>query len=111
MSHTLHPLRKPRLQRSELAVPGSNPTMIDKAAASPADFIFLDIEDAVAPPDKDRARKNIIQALNDIDWRAKGKTMSVRINGARRFQVGTPVKLGFDMTLASLFDAESELRI
>ncbi|GLS18403.1 CoA ester lyase [Labrys miyagiensis] len=81
MSHTLHPLRKPRLQRSELAVPGSNPTMIDKAASSAADFIFLDIEDAVAPPDKDRARKNIIQALNDIDWRAKGKTMSVRING------------------------------
>ncbi|WP_413991899.1 HpcH/HpaI aldolase/citrate lyase family protein [Labrys okinawensis] len=81
MSHTLHPLRKPRLQRSELAVPGSNPTMIDKAAASAADFIFLDIEDAVAPPDKDKARNNIIQALNDIDWRAKGKTMSVRING------------------------------
>jgi multiple sugar transport system ATP-binding protein len=40
-----------------------------------------------------------------------GHTMSVRINGSRRFNVGTPVKLGFDMTLASLFDAESELRI
>ncbi|MBB6469398.1 citrate lyase subunit beta/citryl-CoA lyase [Aminobacter lissarensis] len=55
--------------------------MIDKAASSMADFVFLDIEDAVAPPDKERARKNIIQALNDIDWRAKGKTVSVRING------------------------------
>ena len=62
-------------------MPGSNPTMIEKAANSAADFVFLDIEDAVAPPDKERARKNIIQALNDIDWRAKGKTVSVRING------------------------------
>ncbi|WP_184772743.1 HpcH/HpaI aldolase/citrate lyase family protein [Aminobacter carboxidus] len=81
MSHTINHLRSLRLQRSELAVPGSNPEMIDKAASSMADFVFLDIEDAVAPPDKERARKNIIQALNDIDWRAKGKTVSVRING------------------------------
>jgi len=81
MSYTLHPLRKARLQRSELAVPGSNPTMIEKAATSAADYIFLDCEDAVAPPDKEQARKNIIQALNDIDWKAAGKTISVRING------------------------------
>ncbi|RUU58753.1 CoA ester lyase, partial [Mesorhizobium sp. M2C.T.Ca.TU.002.02.1.1] len=81
MSHTINHLKKLRLQRSELAVPGSSPEMIDKAANSGADFVFLDIEDAVAPPDKERARKNIIQALNDIDWRAKGKTVSVRING------------------------------
>jgi len=81
MSYTLHPLKKQRLQRSELAVPGSNPTMIEKAADSAADYIFLDLEDAVAPPDKIAARKNIIQALNDIDWKAKGKTMSIRING------------------------------
>ena len=81
MSYTLHPLKKQRLQRSELAVPGSNPGMIDKAADSAADYIFLDLEDAVAPPDKVQARANIIQALNDIDWKAKGKTMSIRING------------------------------
>jgi citrate lyase subunit beta/citryl-CoA lyase len=81
MSYTLHPLRKARLQRSELAVPGSNPTMIEKAVKSAADYIFLDIEDAVAPPDKPQARKNIIQALNDIDWKGAGKTVSVRING------------------------------
>jgi len=81
MSHTLHPLRRARLQRSELAVPASNPTMIDKAADSAADFVFLDLEDAVAPPEKEQARKNAIQALNDIDWAAKGKTVSVRING------------------------------
>lgn len=81
MSHTLFPLRHRRLQRSELAVPGSNPTMIDKAAEGPADYVFLDLEDAVAPPEKLQARKNVIQALNDIDWAAKGKTVSVRING------------------------------
>ena len=74
-------MRKPRLQRSELAVPASNPSMIDKAADGPADFIFLDLEDAIAPSEKEQARKNAIQALNDIDWRAKSKTISVRING------------------------------
>jgi citrate lyase subunit beta/citryl-CoA lyase len=55
--------------------------MIEKAAASDVDYVFLDLEDAVAPPDKIQARSNIIQALNDIDWKAKGKTMSIRING------------------------------
>lgn len=81
MSHTVHHLRKARLQRSELAVPGSNPGMIEKAAKSAADYVFLDIEDAVAPPDKEKARANIIEALNDIDWKGAGKTVSVRING------------------------------
>ena len=70
---------RPRLNRSELAVPGSNPKMFEKAAATNVDVIFLDLEDAVAPDEKENARKNIIQALNEIDWR--GKTMSVRING------------------------------
>lgn len=69
----------PRLNRCELAVPGSSPQMFEKAAASDADVIFLDLEDAVAPDDKPQARKNIIQALNDIDWGTK--TMSLRING------------------------------
>lgn len=81
MSYTLYPIRKQRLQRSYLAVPGSNPTMIDKAIKSPADYVFLDCEDAVAPPDKEQARKNIIQALNDLDWKGAGKSVSVRING------------------------------
>ncbi len=68
-----------RLNRSELAVPGSQPQMFEKAAKSGADVIFLDLEDAVAPDDKADARKNIIAGLNDIDWGAK--TMSIRING------------------------------
>jgi citrate lyase subunit beta/citryl-CoA lyase len=81
MSHSLFPLRRARLQRSELAVPASNPGMIEKAATGPADFVFLDLEDAVAPPEKEQARKNCIAALRDIDWAAQGKTVSVRING------------------------------
>jgi citrate lyase subunit beta/citryl-CoA lyase len=81
MSHTLYPMRQPRLQRSELAVPGSNTSFIDKAAGSAADFVFLDLEDAVAPGDKEQARRNVIEALREIDWAGKGKTVSVRING------------------------------
>ena len=68
-----------RLHRSEHAVPGSNPALFEKAAASAADVIFLDVEDAVAPDDKERARRNIIAGLNEIDWGTK--TMMVRING------------------------------
>jgi malyl-CoA/(S)-citramalyl-CoA lyase len=79
MSFTQYKQARARLQRSELAVPGSNPGMFEKAAKSAADYIFLDVEDAVVPDDKEQARKNIIQALNDIDW--GDKTMSVRING------------------------------
>ncbi|MGP8096116.1 MAG: HpcH/HpaI aldolase/citrate lyase family protein [Steroidobacteraceae bacterium] len=68
-----------RLHRSELAVPGSNTVLFEKAANSAADVIFLDLEDAVAPDDKEQARRNIIQALNELDWGAK--TMMIRING------------------------------
>jgi len=68
-----------RLNRSELAVPGSQPQLFEKAAKSATDVVFLDLEDAVAPDDKPQARKNVIQALRDIDWGRK--TMSVRING------------------------------
>ena len=79
MSFTIIEQATARLHRSELAVPGSNPGMFEKAANSAADIIFLDVEDAVAPDDKAQARKNIIQGLNDIDWGRK--TMMVRING------------------------------
>ena len=79
MSFTLIDPPTARLHRSELAVPGSNPGMFEKSAKSDADIIFLDCEDAVAPADKEQARKNIIQGLNEIDWGTK--TMMVRING------------------------------
>lgn len=78
---SFHPVEQApaRLNRSELAVPGSAPQMFQKAAESDVDVIFLDLEDAVAPDEKAEARKNIIKALNEIDWGSK--TMSVRING------------------------------
>jgi citrate lyase subunit beta/citryl-CoA lyase len=81
MSHTRVEPARQRLQRSELAVPGSNPGMFRKALDGEADYIFLDLEDAVAPGDKERARTNVIQALLELDWRGRGKTISVRING------------------------------
>ncbi len=68
-----------RLHRSELAVPGSNPRMLEKAPGAGADLVFLDLEDAVAPDDKVQARKNVIEALNDLDW--SQTAVSVRING------------------------------
>jgi malyl-CoA/(S)-citramalyl-CoA lyase len=79
MSFTTIQQATPRLHRSELAVPGTNPALFKKAAQSKADIIFLDCEDAVAPDDKEQARRNIIIGLNEVDW--GGKTMMVRING------------------------------
>jgi malyl-CoA/(S)-citramalyl-CoA lyase len=68
-----------RLHRSELAVPGSNPRMLEKAPALDADVVMLDLEDAVAPDDKVEARANVIRALRDLDW--SGSSVSLRING------------------------------
>lgn len=79
MSFTLIEPATPRLNRSELAVPGSSPQFFEKAAKSAADVIFLDLEDSVAPDDKPQARKNVIAALKDIDWGSK--TLSLRVNG------------------------------
>ncbi|MGR3571184.1 HpcH/HpaI aldolase/citrate lyase family protein [Brevirhabdus sp.] len=78
---SFHPIEQApaRLNRSELAVPGSQPQLFEKAAQSDVDVIFLDLEDAVAPDEKAQARKNIIKALNEIDWGKK--SMSIRING------------------------------
>jgi malyl-CoA/(S)-citramalyl-CoA lyase len=79
MSHTVVSQCTARLNRSEQAVPGSNPTFMEKAAKGAADVVFLDLEDAVAPDEKEQARKNVIMALHELDW--SGKTVSVRING------------------------------
>ena len=81
MSHTRYEPAHPRLHRSELAVPGSRPELFEKAAQGSADYVFLDLEDAVAPADKEPARQHVIEALTSIDWRATGKTISLRING------------------------------
>lgn len=79
MSFTVPRQARSRLNRSELAVPGSRPELFEKALRSEADIVFLDLEDAVAPDEKDKARDLVIQGLNDLDWGSK--TVSVRING------------------------------
>ena len=67
-----------RLRRSELSTPGSNEAMMAKAAAGTADFVFLDLEDAVAPAEKVPSRAKIVTALRTHDWGRK--TRAVRIN-------------------------------
>ena len=80
MSFKYYKTARSRLQRSELAVPGSSPEMFEKALNSKADYIFLDLEDAVSPMDKITARQNVIKGLKELNWKEKGKTISVRIN-------------------------------
>ena len=77
-STTPGPARTMRSRRSNLAVPGSSPKMLDKARGLPADQVFMDIEDAVAPLAKPEARKNIVAALNEGGY--EGKVRAVRVN-------------------------------
>ena len=79
MSFTSIPSKPTRVNRSQLFVPGSKPDLFKKASESNADIICLDLEDAVAPQDKDLAKQNVIKALKDHDFGTK--TISVRING------------------------------
>lgn len=67
-----------RLNRSQLSVPASSMRFIEKAAASAADVVFLDLEDSVAPGDKAAARVNAARAVGEFDW--GDKTLSVRVN-------------------------------
>jgi malyl-CoA/(S)-citramalyl-CoA lyase len=76
----IEPARQ-RLQRSELAVPASRPELFGKALHGDADYVFLDLEDAVAPAEKEGARAHAVRALREHDWRGRGKTISLRING------------------------------
>lgn len=71
--------RPNRLRRSELSTPATSTKMIGKAAGSEADLVFLDLEDAVAPAEKEGARANIVAGLSELDWQAK--TRAYRING------------------------------
>ncbi|WP_304164437.1 CoA ester lyase [Phenylobacterium aquaticum] len=70
--------RPARLNRSQLSVPGSQRRFLEKAAASAADIVMLDLEDSVATADKPAARETVIAALNELDWGQR--TVSVRIN-------------------------------
>ena len=78
MSFRIQPTAPARPNRCQLFGPGSNTKLFAKMAASAADVINLDLEDSVAPSDKDIARQNVIEAINTIDWGTK--TLSVRIN-------------------------------
>ncbi|MBT8420066.1 MAG: CoA ester lyase, partial [Gammaproteobacteria bacterium] len=79
MSFTIVEPHVVRLNRSEMAVPASNQRFIDKSTQSPADVILFDLEDSVAPDEKDDARQILIKALSEKDW--GHRTLSVRING------------------------------
>jgi len=79
MSFRIQPAAPARPNRCQLFGPGSRPAIFEKMASSAADVINLDLEDAVAPSDKEAARANVIAAISDIDWGTK--TLSVRING------------------------------
>lgn len=78
VSTTAGPTRELRSRRSNLAVPGSSPKMLDKARGLPADQIFMDLEDSVAPLAKEEARKNVVAALNEGGY--EGKVRTVRVN-------------------------------
>ena len=78
MSFAVQPAPVARPNRCQLFAPGSRPAIFEKAAASAADVVNLDLEDSVAPADKAQARENVIEAVNDVDW--GGKALSVRIN-------------------------------
>ncbi len=79
MSFRIQPAAPARPNRCQLFGPGSRPAIFEKMAASDADVINLDLEDSVAPSDKDSARANVIEAIGSVDWGKK--TLSVRING------------------------------
>ena len=78
MSFKIQPTPVARLNRCQLFGPGSRPEIFVKMAESAADVIYLDLEDSVAPDDKEKARSNVIEAIDNIDW--NNKTVSVRIN-------------------------------
>lgn len=86
------PARPSRLRRSCLAVPGSNPRMMEKAASVETDQLFLDLEDAVAPAEKVNARRLVTEALRTVDY--GGKVVTVRVNDATtRWQYGDIIEI------------------
>lgn len=79
MSFRLQPAPPARPNRCQLFGPGSRATLFEKMASSAADVINIDLEDSVAPSDKDQARSNTIEATHDVEWGSK--YLSVRVNG------------------------------
>src|SRR5688572_25899225 len=67
-----------RLTRSMLFVPASRPSMIEKAAASDADAVCIDLEDSVVPDEKASSRSHVVRALQELDFGRRVRM--VRIN-------------------------------
>ena len=65
-------------RRSCLSIPGSSEKMLGKGPSIPADMIFLDLEDSVAPLEKEAARAKVVDAIKNQDW--GDKVLCVRIN-------------------------------
>src|SRR5665213_2706017 len=70
--------------RSYLYVPASDAHKISKGLASQADMVVLDLEDSVAPRDRDLAVRQAVQALSGHDKPMMVRIRSVRSEGARR---------------------------
>ena len=99
-----------RINRSELAVPGIRKELFEKAANCAGDIIFLDLEDSVPLDEKEKARRNVIEAINDIDW--KNKTVSVRVNSFETKFIEDDIILIFNdvlMTIMTLYNLVSEI--
>src|SRR3954469_8592555 len=65
-------------RRSCLSIPGSSEKMMGKGPGIPADMVFLDLEDAVAPLEKEGARAKVVDAIKNLDW--GDKVLCVRVN-------------------------------
>lgn len=66
------------LRRSILSVPGHRASMHEKAAASVADVLMLDLEDSCPPSEKEAARQSVCESILNLAW--QGQTLTVRIN-------------------------------
>src|SRR3954447_26801002 len=65
-------------RRSCLSIPGSSEKMVGKGPGIPADMVFMDLEDAVAPLEKEGARAKVVDAVKNLDW--GDKVLCVRVN-------------------------------
>ncbi|HET7709084.1 MAG TPA: CoA ester lyase [Sphingomicrobium sp.] len=95
--------------RSVLFLPASNPKAIDKARASAADLVVLDLEDAVKPEDKDLARRAAVDAVA-LDW---PMPVAVRINGTASpwhgHDLGAATHCGADLIVVPRVENRQEL--
>src|SRR5436305_14834563 len=65
-------------RRSCLSVPASSEKMLAKAPGLAADMVFMDLEDAVAPLEKEAARAKVVDAIKNLDW--GDRVLCVRVN-------------------------------